>query len=344
MLSTFWVTNRCNMHCKYCYEGTMKSQKSMSIETANSAVEYVLNHFKILNDGLLIINFHGGEPLLEFDLIRHITEKFKDEFRNNNKQVMFGITTNGVLINEEIESYLCDNFKYSLSVSIDGEKLTHDKNRILKGGQGTYDIVIDKFINLLLKRPDIRARMTFNSSTVFNLFKNVKHLLGLGFNTIAPSPDYFDEKWDEHHMKILFDQLMKIQNIFNEEKKKNDKILIGMIDSIDFKNKGKCSGGTTTIHIDPEGYLYPCTYTVGDENSRLGHINTGIIKDRIIEINKLSEVENEACKGCSHYDSCSGTRCKIINKAMTGNYHMPSAVLCSVENVKYKILKHVKKN
>lgn len=339
MLAAIWVTTDCNMQCKYCYEGSEKPQKAMSVKIADRAIEYVKSHFDELDDDILIVTFHGGEPLLQFDLIKYIVKKLNEIFSIDKRRLMFGITTNGILINKEMGKYLSDNFDYSLSVSIDGTKLTHDANRVLKNGQGTYDLVIEKFKGLLNNKPNTRARMTFNPYTVGNLYLNVEHLVDLGFTTIAPIPDYFDQSWDESHIEILYKELEKISELSSRLRKENKLIRVGLVDDLDFKNKGKCSGGRTTIHIDPEGKLYPCTYTVGNEEFIIGNVEDGIINEKVNEIYELSGAVNIECKGCTHYDFCIGTRCKLVNKAITGEYTSPPAILCSVENIKYKIFK-----
>lgn len=337
MLAAIWVTTQCNMQCKYCYEGPEKPQKAMTRETADKAIAYIKRHFDALEDSFLIVNFHGGEPLIEFEIIKYIIAKLKDVFGSN--IVKFGITTNGLLLDEETEKYLAENINYSLSISIDGARSTHDAHRLLKNGQGTYDLIINKCKSLLEKKPDLRARMTFNSSTADKLYDNVKHLVDLGFTTIAPVPDYFDKNWDEKHIPILHEQFKKIAALSTELKARDKNIRIGVVDDLDYINKGRCSGGKTTIHIDPEGKIYPCTYTVGNDYFQIGDVESGINSSKVVEIANLSYEENKECLGCSNYKACIGTRCKLVNKVITGEYNSPPPILCLVENIKYKLYK-----
>lgn len=339
MLSTFWVTTDCNMDCKYCYEGSEKNKQAMSTETIEAAINYTVGHLKGQgNDNTLVVVMHGGEPLLEFEKIKRIVNGLKE--RIDSSVLKFAITTNGTLINDEIERYLCKEF-YSISLSIDGNKLSHDANRIFKNGKGTYDSIINSFLRILENRPDTRARMTVNTDTVTNLYTNVKHLVDLGFKTIIPVPDTYDSRWNMELMDVLYKQLEKIAVLLKEHKKNDEDIAIGLVDEIARKRKNTiCDGGVSSINIDPTGNIYPCTYTVGNESFIIGHVSSGTSADRLSEIDKLGGVVNKDCEGCTRYDYCVGTRCKLINKLCTGDYHTPSPVLCTIENIKVKIYKY----
>ncbi|HEX9059018.1 MAG TPA: radical SAM protein, partial [Clostridia bacterium] len=314
MNSMFWVTTKCNMRCRYCYEGQEKREEMMSIAIADKAIEYTMKRYKEfeMNDQLTI-GFHGGEPLLQFELIKYIIERFKDYFKYANEKLNFSLTTNGILLSEEISEYICNNIQY-LSISLDGTKKTHDTSRVFMNGEGTYDAVVAKFINILKKRPDIRVRTAFTTKTVANLYEDVKHLIDLGFRIIVPLPDLFSNDWETEHMEILYSEMKKIRELLEEVDRRID-IKVGIIDhSFEGRPKGPCSGGVTGIHIDPKGNIYPCIYTVGHEEFILGHVVTGIIKERVEKIYELSKVENEDCIGCGRYKYCNGTRCKIVNK------------------------------
>ena len=341
MIAAIWVTTECNMMCKYCYEGDVKSNRGMSLSTSNKVIEYILKHVEKTNDETLIVNFHGGEPLIQFGIIKHICEEFKSKLKGSSIKLSFGITTNGILMNDEIIQYLSDGFSYSLSVSIDGSQETHDKNRLLVNGQGSYSKVIDNFLKLLRYCSDVRARMTFTPETVNALYDNVKFLVDLGFKTIVPVPDYFNNSWNMNSMQILYSQLEKIARLLVDERKTNTNLRVGIIEEMSIKKKNDiCRAGYNTVNIDPDGNIYPCTYTVGNEEYLIGNVRDGINESKLHEIIELSSIENKECIGCSRYNYCSATRCKLINNVMTGDYHKPSAVLCSVENIKHNAYKY----
>lgn len=307
--------------------------------TAQAVVQFVINHYYTLGDfnKSLIINYHGGEPLLEFDTIRWFTETFKTQCALRNITVKFGTTTNATLLNDRMIDYLSKNFNYSISISIDGAAKTHDRYRTRIGGQGTYHKILEVVPKFLLRRPDLRARMTFNSITVNTLFENIKHIVDLGFNTIVPIPDYFDPGWDKNHMEILYEQLEKTTQLYQSEKQKNNSLLIGMVDGFKRKEMGDCDGGITTINISSKGDIFPCTYLEGQPEFIIGHVDTGIDDYKLNNFHQPTTVKNEVCSGCTHYKRCAGGRCKALNKLLTGNYFVPSAALCGIENVQNQI-------
>lgn len=340
MFANIWVTTRCNLNCTYCYEGTDKASNRMNKGIALQTVQFVIEHFskkKDDYDNTLIINYHGGEPLLEFEIIQWFTEEFKSRLKDSGCRVVFGVTTNATLLDEEKIIYLSEHFHYSVSISIDGTPETHDEYRRMLGGKGSYYEIINVIPKLLEKIPEARARMTFNSKTVNNLSENIQHVIKLGFNTIVPVPDYFDSNWDNEHMQILYEQLEKTAEIYKLEKQKNEKLLVGMVDNNNKRKKmGECDGGKSTINIDSEGNLFPCTYLVGQEEYILGHVQLGIDEKKLIEFHVPSTIDNDVCSGCNHYKGCLGGRCKALNKKLSGDFLTPSAVLCGIENVQYK--------
>ncbi|WP_170936455.1 radical SAM/SPASM domain-containing protein [Paenibacillus aquistagni] len=334
MLAAIWLTSRCNLRCGYCYEGQSKSSSRISEQIIDTIVQYVLEHFNRSGDSKLYVNYHGGEPLLEFKTLQKITEKFEQALGDS---VLFGTTTNGTLLNDEKIEYLSKHFHFSLSVSLDGHRDTHDYYRRYSDGKGTYDRIIGQALKWLRIRPDLRARMTFNTVTVENLYHNIEHLVELGFNTIVPVPDYFDSNWDHREIRVLEEQLRNVAQLYHEKKSQNPRLRIGMVDGSDNHRLGTCDGGITTINIDPCGHIYPCTYVVGQDDYRIGHITTGIIRDQLKHFHLHSLMQNEDCTGCTRSFYCSSTRCKAVNQLLTGDCLIPSPVVCAIEHVKHRI-------
>lgn len=126
----------------------------MSESTAENVINFILKKFQEIGAEKLIINFHGGEPLLDFDLIKYITSKFKERFNNSSKLLLFGLTTNGLLLNDDNISFLSENMHWNLSVSLDGDILVNDQNRLLNNRSGSYNLVIPNCLKLLNARPD----------------------------------------------------------------------------------------------------------------------------------------------------------------------------------------------
>lgn len=340
MLASIWVTTACNMRCDYCYEGMDKSYEMMSRETVDIAIEYILSQYKQMADTTLIVQFHGGEPLMNFEIVKYTTNKIKEAFIGQDDVLLFGMTTNGTLLDAEKMSFLATNINYGLSISLDGCKDTHDLHRKLHNGKGSYDLVTSNALQLLTLRTDIRARLTFNSETVAELYENAVHLVKLGFGKVACIPDYYDNRWNEDHMKLLLEQARQVQ-IYLREAQKNHPDLDIILLNVPYFKLGVCTGGTGSFHILPNGDLYPCSYGIGDNEFRIGNVKDAspLDTDKLASILSSAEEINPDCKGCSLYAGCTCSRCKIINKVLTGNDLTPSPVVCAMENTKYQILK-----
>ncbi|CEN23627.1 radical SAM/SPASM domain-containing protein [Paraclostridium sordellii] len=329
MATTLWVTTNCNLNCKYCYEGDDKLNKVMSKETIERAIKFTLDNSK---DKELTIPIHGGEPFLEFDRVKYIVKRFKEEANKQGKSVKFVTTTNATKLNNEITEFIVNEIP-DVTVSIDGTKCTHDKMRPFKNGVGSHDIVLKNSLELLSHLPYIRVRMTFDSDSISNLYEDVKYLIDLGFKCIVPAPNLYDKNWEEVHVNTFENQIIKIKEYLSNF----EDVLVSIADKNDYKIKGQCSGGRNGFHIYPDGNLYPCILAGGVEEFNIGNIYDGINEEDVDRILDYSSKENPECKGCTLYKCCDGPRCKIINKLVTNDYLVAPAIHCAFENILYKV-------
>jgi uncharacterized protein len=330
MAYTIWTTGACNLKCKYCYEGLDKPSLQMTSNIAKEALNYIIKDFDTKTDEELLINFHGGEPFLNFDIIQYFVSKLKQYYADK-KQLVFTVTTNATILSKQIIDFIITE-NIETTVSIDGEKSTHDKMRPFINGQGSHDIVMNNALILLEKMPNLRIRMTFNSETVGQLSQNVKYLLNKGFLTIVPGIDSFDKRWDENHIEILKKEIM----LMKEYLKDYPNAAIGLCEKLICCGK-KCNGGVSSKHIYYNGSIYPCMITGGYKEFAIGNVFEGINiekRDRLLE---HSLYDNAVCLGCDLDAFCVGARCKIINKLKTGDYYTPAAIECHLTNLMYSI-------
>ena len=330
MSATFWITTNCNLRCKYCYEGTDKLNLAMTKEVIDKGIEFIAENLKFEKNEKITIPIHGGEPFLEFDSIKYLVNECKKEFKEND--VSFVTTTNMTILNDEILKFIIDEIP-DITISIDGKRETHDKMRIFSNGSGSHEIAINNGLKLLKYLPNIRVRMTFDSSTVRNLFEDSKFLIEKGFRFIVPAPNLFDTNWDRQSMNVLEEQMIKIK----EYLKFKEDVFVSIVDKDVYKVKGACSGGKTSFQIYPDGKLYPCTLVSGIKEFEIGDIYTGINVKRRDEILSYSNEISPSCDGCNLYDCCDGPRCKLINKLIVNDYNLPPATHCAIENVKYQL-------
>ncbi len=328
MSFTLWVTSDCNLKCKYCYEGEKNTIK-MNKKIVDDAISFGMKNFMKENEEKTFC-IHGGEPFLEFDTIKYIVERIKHLCKD--EKPTFLTTTNATILNDEILDFIINEMP-DITVSLDGNKNIHDLNRVFISGKGSHDIALKNSLRLLEHLPNIRVRMTFNTKTVDSLFESVKYLIEKGFKVIVPAPDLFDKNWNYSHIKILKEQILLIK----EYTKDKEDLLISIIDNT-YTKKCNCKGGVNSVHIYPDGKLYPCILTGGIEEFCIGNIYDGIDTDKVSYFEEINKQKNPSCVGCEIYNYCDGSRCKIINKLINDNYLMPSAMLCNIENLKYDLI------
>lgn len=323
---SIFFTNQCNMNCTYCYEKNKRKQ-SISWDTIDKIVDFIVErHNNNLEEQVSVVT-HGGEPLLEFDKIKFFIDKLNSKIDN----VRYFITTNATLMSDDKIDFITKNYS-DISISIDGTPQIHDMNRIFANGQGTYS-VIEKNINKILSKDNkVKARMTVTPDTVSGLFDSIKHLVDLGFRTIIPAIDNFNDDWTEDDMANLFEQGKLITDYV---KSYSESLCIGLIDDALSKlENSPCSGGTSTFSIDTDGKIYPCIISVGMPEFIIGNVYMGLDENKVKEIMDWDKVEISDCIGCSRYNYCNTTRCRIVNKIMCGELHTPSPVVCNIEHVK----------
>lgn len=334
---TILVTEDCNLNCKYCYEGNNKQKSYMNLGTADKVVEFILNEIKNnpKDKYPLQIVFHGGEPLLNFDIIKYLDRSITKLVVD--RPISYHMTTNGTILNDEIKEFI-KNKVDSFSISIDGIKESHDENRVFSNGLGSYDLVIKNVKKLLDEGVQIRARMTFNEHNVNNLFESVVNVYKLGFEYIVPAIDSY-ANWDDDSLETLSNQVEKLI----EFKKENEQAEISLTNiNLLNKEKGDCFGGICSFTIDAEGLIYPCTFAVSKEDYVIGDIKRGkncLDEDKINEFRKVNFSENKDCLKCTRYDYCTGVRCKIFNKLVTGNYNLPPYIVCFEEHLNVRTTK-----
>ncbi|MGL5634631.1 MAG: radical SAM protein [Sarcina sp.] len=327
-----WVTTKCNLMCRYCYEGAHNKGVNMSLETCDDVIRFIKTFKK---DGeRIIIDFHGGEPLINFEAIEYIVKKCNEVFIR--KELDYCITTNGVLLNDDISKFLIENINYSLSVSLDGKQETHDFNRKRVDGKGSFEKAFDGAKKILEERPDVRARLTFDKKNINDLYDNLVYLIENNFKCIVPGIDWFCKEWEDTDFETIYEQLLAVKTYL----KRNDlqDVSVGTINE-KIIDVGTCAGGSTSMHILPNGDFYPCGYTVDNSKYILGNVKNGLNIKKKDKVRKVLYTDNPVCEGCNNYKSCYSTRCKFANEILTGDCNFPSGVICNMENIRIKLSK-----
>ncbi|MCU9807302.1 radical SAM protein [Paraclostridium sp. AKS46] len=338
MKFTIFITEKCNLRCTYCYEQGMDRNKSMDINIADKTIDFICKKIKDEDiDIPLCIGFHGGEPFMNFEVAKHMHKELSKKVVG--RKIIYDVTTNGTYLDTEKIDFICKNID-NISVSIDGTKESHDENRIFANGDGSYDIAIKNAKKLLERGKDVRVRMTYTTNTVSELYESIVQIVKYGFTNIVPVADFMDPKWTKSHINMINDQISKLINL----KKGYPNVDIGLLDIKNLNTrKGDCFGGIVSFAIDINGNIFPCTFSVGDDEFKLGSVfDEDISEEKKHELIKIYTSDNEECEGCSRKEFCSSVRCKLINKKVTGEFNKSIPIICALERVALRTTKKIK--
>ena len=314
---TLTVTEACNLNCTYCYENH-KSRNKMSADTAKRILDYELN----LDDGFkgVTIDFFGGEPFLEFELIREVAEYIWS--REYKKPYTMFVSSNGTLIHGEIKEWLLQHKgQFSVGLSFDGTELMQNVNRSNSSDQ----IDVDFFHRTY---PDQGVKMTISLDTLPHLYEGVRFLQDKGFIVncnLAYGLDWSDERL----CKILEDQLMKLINHYVDNIRISPCSMLNMeIGSAAYNLEYTkwCGAGTQMKVYSPEGKLYPCHYfqplSVGNELAE---------KSLKIDFSESGRLMDPECKDCPILSVC--PTCYGSNFASTGDVRKKDRNLCKLTKI-----------
>ncbi len=319
-----WLTYECNFVCSYCYESECASRSYMSMKTAQQTIDFIkkTNTFSTK----LFINFHGGEPLLNFKVLKFIVEELKKDDRD----ASFGLTTNASLLDGESMNFISENCSPGISISIDGTEESHLLNRKSKNGINEFQKILENAQKMSDLSSSLRIRMTINRKTMNKIYENVKFLYERGFKFIAPALDITEKEWTEEDYKIIESEYHKVK-LYEES--------MGIEDGIywtngTFRELPKCEVGEAYYNIAPDGFFYPCTFVCGQTELAIGSLEEGFDAEKINEINAISLKDIDQCIGCTAYACCPTTRCKLMNYSVNGDYYKPCESICLNMRVK----------
>ncbi len=336
------VAHDCNLRCNYCFasQGDFKGDRSlMSLEVGKKALEFLVKHSGSRRN--LEVDFFGGEPLMNFEIIKKLVMYGKDLEKNYNKHFRFTITTNGVLLDEDNMKFI-NEYMDNVVLSLDGRKRINDNMRRTITDEGSYDIILPKFQKMVAKRgdKDYYVRGTFTS---YNLdFSNdVLHFYDKGFKKISIEPVVTSPDKDygikEEHIDTILKEYEKFSKDYINIKKKDDDFLFFhfMIDLDQgpciVKRIVGCGAGSEYMAVTPEGELYPCHQFVGDKKFKIGNVYEGITNNEIVKEFKNASVYNkEKCRSCWARFYCSGG-CHANAYNHHGNIMKPYDIGCEME-------------
>jgi len=312
------IAHDCNLACRYCFagEGEYHGRRAlMSFEVGKKALDFlVANSGNRVN---LEVDFFGGEPLMNWQVVKDLVAYGRSLEQEHNKKFRFTLTTNGVLLNDEILEF-ANREMSNLVLSIDGRKCVHDRMRPFRGGQGSYDMIVPKFKKAAESRGQTNyyVRGTFTHHNL-DFAEDVLHLADLGFKQISvepvvakPEEDYALKEEDVPKLLAEYDKLAR-EIIKREKEGKGFNFFHFMIDleggPCVAKRLSGCGSGTEYLAVTPWGDFYPCHQFVGNEDFLLGNVDDGLVRTDICKTFKSCNVySREECRNCFAKFYCSG--------------------------------------
>lgn len=312
------IAHDCNLCCKYCFagEGEYSGDRSlMTFEVGKRALDFLIEQSGDRKN--LEVDFFGGEPLMNFEVVKQLVEYARSIEKEKGKNFRFTLTTNGVLLDDEVMEW-ANKECYNVVLSLDGRKETNDRMRVTKNNKGSYDLILPKFIKMANLRNQqgyyIRGTYTHYNK---DFASDILHLADLGFEQLAMEPVVADPKMDYALKESDIPALKEQYDILAKEMCKQNREGRGftffhyMIDleggPCIYKRISGCGVGTDYMAVTPWGDLYPCHQFVGDNKFLLGNVFEGVKNTEIVNEFKMCNVySREACQNCFAKLYCSG--------------------------------------
>ena len=336
------IAHDCNLACRYCFaeEGEYHGRRVlMSYEVGKKALDFLIEHSGSRRN--LEVDFFGGEPLLNWQVVKDLVAYGRRQEKIHNKNFRFTLTTNGVLLNDEVQEFV-NREMANVVLSIDGRKEVHDHMRPFRNGKGSYDLVLPRFRKLADSRNQEKyyVRGTF---TRYNrdFSRDVLHLADLGFRQISVEPVVGTEE-EEYALRPE-----DLPEIFAEYDRLAAEMVRRYGTDEDFtffhfmldltggpcvaKRLSGCGSGTEYLAVTPWGDLYPCHQFVGEEKYRMGNVDEGIIRtDLREEFRNCNVYSKEKCRNCFARFYCSGG-CAANAYKFHGSINEAYEISCELE-------------
>lgn len=312
------VAHTCNLNCSYCFasQGKYHGERAlMSFEVGRQALDFL-----IANSGSrhnLEVDFFGGEPLMNWDVVKDLVAYARTQEKIHNKNFRFTLTTNGMLIDDDVIEFANKEMS-NVVLSLDGRKEIHDLTRVDYAGEGSYDTIVPKFKKFVEARggKGYYMRGTFTHANP-DFTKDVFHMADMGFTelsmepVVGPADDPMaltpeDLEIVKEQYEILAKEMIKRRN-----EGRGFTFYHYMIDLTGgpcvYKRISGCGSGTEYMAVTPWGDLYPCHQFVGEESYKLGDVWNGVSNESVREdFRSCNAYSRQECKDCWAKLYCSG--------------------------------------
>ena len=312
------IAHTCNLNCEYCFAGQGKyhgEDALMSFEVGKQALDFLVKNSGTRKN--LEVDFFGGEPLVNFEVVKQLVKYARSIEKENNKHFRFTLTTNGVLLNDDVIDFLNAEMD-NVVLSLDGRKEINDAKRKNINGDGSYDIIVPKFKKFVEKRgnKEYYMRGTFTRNNL-DFTNDIFHMADLGFTELSMEPVVSSEETDyslrEEDLDKIYEQYEILAKEMIKRKKEGNPFTFYhyMIDLSGgpciYKRITGCGSGTEYLAVTPNGDFYPCHQFVGNKKFLMGNVKDGITNKELRDEFKLCNVySRKECKDCWAKLYCSG--------------------------------------
>ena len=312
------VAHTCNLNCSYCFASQGKyhgDRALMSFEVGKRALDFLIEHSGTRVN--LEVDFFGGEPLMNWDVVKQLVAYARTQEAPHNKKFRFTLTTNGMLIDDNVIEF-ANKEMHNVVLSLDGRREIHDRLRVDYAGQGSYDRIVPKFQKLVASRggKGYYMRGTFTHANP-DFTKDVFHMADLGFTELSMEPVVCapddPAALTEEDLPIVLEQyeILAKEMLKREEEGRGFTFYHYMLDLTHgpciYKRISGCGSGTEYMAVTPWGDLYPCHQFVGEEAYKLGDIWNGVTNTAVRDEFKLCNAyARPECADCWAKLYCSG--------------------------------------
>lgn len=312
------IAHTCNLNCSYCFASQGKyhgDRAVMSFETGKRALDFLIENSGTRRN--LEVDFFGGEPLMNWDVVKQLVAYARDIEKKHNKNFRFTLTTNGVLVDDDVIEF-ANREMSNVVLSLDGRKEIHDRFRVDYAGNGSWEQIVPKFQKFVAARgnKNYYIRGTFTHANT-DFLKDIEEMLSLGFTELSMEPVVCapgdPSELTQEDLPVLFEQYEKLAELMLKRKNEGKPFTFYhyMIDLSDgpciYKRISGCGSGTEYMAVTPWGDLYPCHQFVGEEKFKLGDIWNGVNNHEIQnEFLSCNVYERAECRDCWARLYCSG--------------------------------------
>jgi len=312
------IAHTCNLNCAYCFasQGKYQGERAiMSLEVGKRALDFLIENSGSRHN--LEVDFFGGEPLMNWDVVKEMVAYARSIEKEHNKNFRFTLTTNGLLIDDDVIEFANKEMS-NVVLSLDGRKEIHDRYRVDYAGNGSWERIVPKFQKLVEARggKNYYMRGTFTHANP-DFLKDIQQMLDLGFSELSMEPVVCaaddPSALTEEDMAVVMDQYEKLAELMLQRDKEGKPFTFYhyMIDLTGgpciYKRISGCGSGTEYMAVTPWGDLYPCHQFVGDEKFRLGDIWEGVTNTEIQnEFASCNVYAHPECRDCWARLYCSG--------------------------------------